>query len=145
MAPEGMVHALEIVHNLLKPGGCLVDIHPSGEHPPIQAWTGGQSHSLGYLLETDDFIEYHQASQALEQAITRNLFTQEEQRTFRFPILAGSLDEMVGFLAENWKDAVLPDEVGARAARLSRSTGPVEAIQITERVLIARLRKISHS
>ena len=67
MELEGMVHALEIVHDLLKPGGVLVDIHPNGDPPPIEVNVGGDVMLAGYLDETDDFEEYFKADEALAE------------------------------------------------------------------------------
>ena len=50
-----MVHALETIHGLLKPDGRLIDIHPSGDPPPIIVRIGERSEIAGWLQETDDF------------------------------------------------------------------------------------------
>ena len=143
MAPEGMVHALEIIHTLLEPGGYLIDIHPSGQPPPIEVCIADRLHRLGYLQETDNFIEYGQASAALVEVIQRGLFVVEQQGAFIFITRAGSLDELHTFLTENWTDSLLPAEVELRAGELSLSTGQISSAQLIEEVLIARLRKIS--
>jgi hypothetical protein len=143
MAPEGMVHALEIIHSLLETDGCLIDIHPNGQPPPIEAGIAGQLHLLGYLQETDDFIEYGQASAALAEVIRRGLFIVEQQGTFIFIIRAASVDELHNFLDESWSDSIFPDEVDRQAGELSQSVGEISSAQLTEQVLVARLRKIN--
>jgi hypothetical protein len=143
MAAEGMVHALEIIHSLLEPGGCLIDIHPNSQPPPIEAGIAGQIYPLGYLQETDNFIEYGQASAALAEMIQRGLFVLEQQGTFIFIIRAASVNELHAFLDENWSDSIFPDPVERRAGELSQSTGEISSALLTEQVLIARLRKIS--
>jgi len=145
MAPEGMVHALEIIHTLLVPDGCLIDIHPSGQPPSIEACIADQHHLLGYLQETDDFIEYGQANAALAELIQRRLFVVEQKRTFIFITRAGSLDELHRFLDENWSDSIFPAEVELQARQLTLSSGPISSVQLVESVLITRLRKISQS
>jgi hypothetical protein len=143
MPPEGMVHALEIIYSLLEPGGRLIDIHPSGQPPPIEACIADQPHLLGYLQETDNFIEYGQANAALAEVIQRGLFVVEQQGTFVFITRAGSVDELHTFLTENWIDSLFPAEVELQARQLTLSTGPISSAQLIEQVLIARLRKIS--
>jgi hypothetical protein len=145
MAPEGMVHALEIIHTLLEPEGCLIDIHPTGQPPPIEACLAGQLYRLGYLQETDDFIEYGQASAALAEVTQRGLFVAEQLDTFIFITRADSLDELHTYLTENWSDSIFPAELELQAEQLSPSTGRVSSVQLTEQVRIARLRKISHA
>jgi hypothetical protein len=141
MAPEGMVHALEIIYDLLEPGGCLIDIHPNGQPPSIEAGIAGQLHLLGYLQETDDFSEYGQASAALAEVTRRGLFTLERQGTFIFIIRAASLDELHNFLNESWSDSIFPDQVERQAGELIQSVGEISAALLTEQVLVARLRK----
>ena len=143
MAPEGMVHALEIIHSLLPPGGCLIDIHPNGEPPSIEACIAGQIHLLGYLQETDDFVEYGQASAALDEAVQQGLFMVEQQDIFTFITSAGSMSELHAFLNESWTDAVIPAQVGLKASELSLLHGQISSVQLIEQVLIARLRKIN--
>jgi hypothetical protein len=143
MAPEGMVHALEIIHTLLEPGGYLIDIHPSGQPPPIEVCISDRIHRLGYLQETDDFIEYGQASAALGAVIQLGLFVVERQEAFTFITRASSVGELHIFLTENWTDGIFPAEIELQASELSLSTGQISSAQLIEEVLIARLRKIS--
>jgi hypothetical protein len=143
MAPEGMVHALEIIHSLLEPAGFLIDIHPNSQPPSIEASIAGELHPLGYLQETDDFIEYGQASAALAEVTRRGLFMLETQGTFIFIIRASSVNELHAFLDENWSDSIFPDQVECQARELSQSTGEISSALLTEQVLVARLRRIS--
>lgn len=121
-----MVHALELVHSLLNPHGLLVDIHPTGQPPLIEITSAGQTHQLGELQEADDFIEYHQADEALEQVIQSGLFLRARQETFTFLTHASSLDELRIYLQKNWSDVIWPDEVSRRANILLSSAHPAE-------------------
>jgi len=134
-----MVHALEIVHRLLKPEGRLIDIHPSGIPPVMEAVRGNQRFLLGYLQETDDFIEYRQASAALEQAVRRGLFAVERQDTFTFIIHADSAPELYDYLVETWADAVPPTEILTRASELA-TAGETLRVEMSEGVAITRLK-----
>ena len=51
MEAEGMVHALKQIHGLLAPGGCLIDMHPNGEPPPITVRLGDEHHLVGWVRE----------------------------------------------------------------------------------------------
>lgn len=139
------MHALEIIHALLKPDGSLIDIHPSGQPPPIEACIAGPPHLLGYLQETDDFIEYAQANAALAEIIQRGLFTVEQQGEFVFFTRTGSVEELHVYLMDKWSDAVIPAEIEIRARELSLSVGQISSVQLGEQVLITRLRKISQA
>ena len=97
-----MVHALEIVHSLVRPGGGLLDIHPGLEKAWVEARVNGKDYFLDVVQETDDYIEYAQASDALAQVRERGLFAQEETGRFPFVIHAGSMAEMREFMTANW-------------------------------------------
>jgi len=140
-----MVHALEMIHALLKEGGMLVDIHPSDQPPPVELVVGEQRHFLGNMDETDDFIEYVQADLALAEAIQKGLFVWERQGSFTYSISTATVSELKEFLIEEWKDAVLPPEIDAREAELlswysGRNNPAVPGIVLTEHVRVARLR-----
>ena len=118
-----MVHALEQIHRLLKPGGYLVDIHPNGELVEFILPLNGREHLIGYLQETDDYIEYRQADEALETAISKGLFRVEKAGEFGFRTYADSFDEIKTFLDENWSDAVITDDVIMSARKLEKEYG----------------------
>jgi hypothetical protein len=146
MEPAGMVHALEIIHSLLASDGLLVDIHPSGFPPEITAWRGSRRLMLGYLQESDNFIEYAQASAAIARAVEAGLFTIDRQDEFTYAIHAASVAELRQHLLKNWSDAILPQEIDAGAASFLRSEisspnpeGDAIEIVMTERVRITRL------
>ncbi len=86
-----MVHALEKIHELLEPDGRLIDIHPSGEPPPIEVRVGQQVTVVGWMKETDDFVEYAQASAALSEAIERGWLDVERKGMFEFVTHADSI------------------------------------------------------
>ena len=137
-----MVHALEKIHQCLKPDGRLIDIHPSGAPPTIEVRVGEQITPVGEMKEMDDFVEYGQASDALANAIERGLFAVEHAGTFEFTTRAGSVAELRDYLAKEWKDAILEESVEARAeAFLCAQTHDSELI-VREQVLITRLRRL---
>jgi hypothetical protein len=141
MAPEGMVHALEIIHQLLAPNGLLIDIHPTSEPPPILVHTDEGDYPAGWLQETDDFTEYEQADQALQQAIRQQWFVLEDSDEFLFTIHAGALDELIAYLSVEWKDAVIMPETAAKIESLFHEHPGKKHIIITEKISIARYRR----
>jgi hypothetical protein len=128
-----MVHALERVHSLIAPGGVLIDIHPQSYNPPVRV--NGQH--VGVVRETDDFVEYRQASAAVEEVIGRGLFAVERSATFPVLTHADSLPELLSFLAEEWTAAVLEDGLQRRIESLM----PGEIV-IEDTVGMARLHRI---
>ena len=136
-----MVHALEKIHQLLEPDGRLIDIHPTGDPPPIGVRIGQQAIAVGWMKETDDFIEYAQASEALVQVIQRGLFAVERKGTFEFVTYADSMSEWREYLAKEWKDAILDTAVAAKAEELLSVPGPDRELILREQIRIARLSR----
>jgi hypothetical protein len=135
-----MVHALEITHGLLKAGGLLLDIHPSGEPPRIEARVGEKVRVAGYLEETDGFVEYFQADDALTEVTERGLFTLEREGLFTFMTHTSTIKELVDVVEAEWSDSVLHEETIERAAELMGDPGEDREIVLRERVRIARFR-----
>ena len=145
-----MVHALEIVHSLLVEGGLLVDIHPSGEPPPIEIVHGGERFLAGCVQEGDDFVEYFQTDEALAESVAMGLFELERQGMFDFINRANSLADLLDYLETNWSDAIVAPEVRQEAARLLAEASSGEGTQparlvMTERVRILRLKSNDRS
>jgi hypothetical protein len=140
MESEGMVHALEIIHTLLKPGGVLIDIRPTTRRAEILARTKEGLHFIGYLEETEDQVEYAQAEAALEQAIQAGIFAIDYEDHFTFSDYTDTIQSLEKYLAENWKDAILTPAVLDAALTLQNAPGGVAEIELTEHIHIVRLR-----
>jgi SAM-dependent methyltransferase len=147
MAPEGMVHALEAIHRLLKPDGCLIDILPLPEAPLAKIIQGGKitfSEPVPALNEQ----EVRQAEAALAHVVQRRLFVVEWSQVFDFLIYAPSVYELRNFLEEaNAFQDSPPDEAAAAAqaelaARLEEAlpaAGEGAEVAFHERATITRL------
>jgi hypothetical protein len=139
MDPKGMVHALEMVWHCLAPGGVLIDIHPAGEPPPLFVRTKAGQTSIGWMQETDYFIEYRQADRAIAQVVSAGLFRIAAHREFIFETQAGEIAGLQAYLQATWSDAVLENKLIERANRMQRQvTGP-STIILAERVKILKL------
>jgi hypothetical protein len=123
MAPESMVHALEQIHALLEPGGVLIDIHPTGEPVAFLLPHNGREEFIGYMQESDDYIEYRQADEAITAVVENGFFELWKSEEFEFRTYADAFEELKSFLDENWSDAIITDEVLASAKRLEREYG----------------------
>lgn len=139
-----MVHALEIVHKLLKKDGLFIDIHPSGRPPRVEVHNGGQIQLAGHLEETNDFVEYAQADEALKQVTNRGLFQLESQGLFDFLLHAPTIEALAGHLEAEWLDAILPEAVVERLATLldDLDEAPIDdkEIIVRENIGITRFR-----
>ena len=136
-----MVHALEQIHDLLKDRGFLIDIHPSGEKVKFLCELNGQEQFIGYLEESDDYIEYRQADDAIQKAISKGLFKPVKAGAFEFFTYADSFGEMKAFLEEHWSDAVISEDVILRAGKMESEHGAYKTI-LREQVKIGLLKRV---
>ena len=140
MPSERMVHALQTVRTLIKPGGVLLDLHPGLDKAWVEVRVNGKDYFLDVVQETDDYIEYKQASDALGQMVENGQFAMEETGKFIFIIHADSMEEMRSFLVENWKDAILDKSLDDKAREYFSKAADSFEILIREEVLITRYK-----
>ena len=95
-----MVHALEEIHGLLKPDGCLIEIHPIPETPLIQVYHGSTVLRSGLYPGYDYEEDLWQAENALKQIVQRGLFLIERSTEFDFQTHGSSITELQDFWAE---------------------------------------------
>jgi len=141
MEAESMVHALEQIHNLLEREGYLIDIHPNGEMVEFILPLEDGEQFIGYMQETDDYIEYYQANDALEAMVTEGLFQIVKSGEFEFFTHANSFDELKTFLDENWSDSIVTDDVIASARMLEKKHGK-RKVFLREQVKIGLLKRV---
>ena len=145
-----MVHALEEIRRLLKPGGILVDIHPAPEGASIEVYQDGRLLFSERRRETcsEDEDVLH-AEKALAQAVERELFVVEKRAEFDFLRYASSAGELSAHWEELWayeeqpevEDLTLLDEnLYAQVEEILQASGAGAEIAVNERVRIARLR-----
>jgi SAM-dependent methyltransferase len=152
MKHESMVHALEEILRLLKPGGILIDIHPV-----VQAWLceviqGGKV-VLAEPSPTFDYEEdLRQAEVALAQVVQRELFEKELDGEFDFLTYAPSVAELRGYLKQAsayqespQDEAVMAraEELAVRAEQIRQACGEGAEVAAHERARITRLRPVS--
>jgi len=143
-----MVHALQQIHRLLKPGGRLIDIHPFVEAPLIEIHQGGEIAVAGqvpsYAVE-----DIQQAENALKHVVEHGLFAVERAREFDFRLYASTVVELHEFLteAEAFANSPLDEAATAQEAELAahveglmRAAGEGAEVAHYEKVRIARLR-----
>jgi len=97
MQEEGMVHALEEIWRLLKPGGMLVDIHPVMGWSDIIIKRGG---NIIYSRPSPEnyWEEISTAENALDLVLKRGLFIKEDWEEFDFLSYADTVEEFRTFM-----------------------------------------------
>src|SRR5215510_3911737 len=99
MPHEGMVHALEEAHRILRPTGYLIEIHPAREVPFILVRTDGKIS----FAEADPGFDYdddlEEAERAVTVAVDRGMFVLERTRRFELRTHASSVRELLDHFA----------------------------------------------
>jgi hypothetical protein len=142
MERAGMVHALETIHELLEPDGVLLDIHPTNEPAAIAVRLREQLIPAGWVRESDDYVEYEWADEALQRAVRDRRFALAQAGTFQFIWHADSMSELRAYLAEEWEDAIIDDVTAMRIEELLKLPVRDKEILVSEAVRIARYRRL---
>jgi hypothetical protein len=140
MERAGMVHALEKISQLLKPDGLLLDIHPTNEPAAMAVRLREQIIPAGWLSESDDYVEYEWADEALQRVVDDRRFALERGGTFEFVWHADTLNDLRAYLAEEWKDAIIDDLTAMRIEELLKLPVRDKEILVSEAIRIARYR-----
>jgi hypothetical protein len=150
MKYEGMVHALEEIHRLLKPDGLCLDIHPIPEGYLIKVLQGETILFAEPRRETcsEDVI---QAQQAIAQVVERGLFKIERSDEYDVLTYASSVRELRAYWDEqnSYDDRPADEAVIAREENLydqveeiMRNSGESSKVAIHEKAVIARLKPL---
>lgn len=142
-----MVHALEDINQLLKPDGCLIDIHPIREAPFIKVFRGSDLLSV----ESDPGYDYdagiQHAEAALAEVLHRGSYRVERENEFELVTSASSAPELqdyweqYGAFDDTPKDEAMivrKNEVYTRADEIMQNASGAE-ISCHERARITRL------
>lgn len=99
MQHEGMVHALEEIHRLLRPGGRLIDIHPTLAATLIEVHHNGII-AFSAPVPGQSFQDIQYADDALAKVIKDGLFTIEHASEFEWRTYASSVAELRDYIAQ---------------------------------------------
>ncbi len=137
-----MVHALETIHGLLKHDGTLLDIHPTNEPATIVVRLREQLIPAGWVHESDDYVEYEWADEAMQHVVNDQHFALAQAGAFQFVWHADSMSDLRAYLAKEWKDAIVDDVTAMRIEELLKLPVRDKEILVSEKVHIARYRRL---
>lgn len=143
-----MVHALEEIQRLLRPDGCLIDIHPVLEAPLVKVYEG----SSVIFVEPDPSYDYEedlrQAEDALTQVVQRGMFVIGSSSELDLVTYGSSVTELrdywakVGAYSDSPKDDAVEarvTELYARVEEIMQAAGQGAEIALHERARITRM------
>lgn len=148
-----MVHALEIIHRLLKPSGFLIDIHPVAEHSSIEIHQNAKIDLVGQLEVRQWCIDFREADFALTEIVQRGIFAIEQKGMFDTLTYYDSATEMGTDLKESIHKFVREGEpiveevsqvetLALQAEEALQSAGSGAELVLRERDHISRLKPI---
>lgn len=129
-----MVDALRRAHRMLRPGGTLVDLHPSSAAPPVEV----DGVVVGHVDARNAPERHVAAGQALAAAVAERLFVLTSAAAFDFFTYGDSIEELRDYVEENWRDARIGAAVVKRAREVLASK-PGSRPRVVERVEASRL------
>jgi hypothetical protein len=132
-----MVDALRRAHAVVKPGGWVVDLHPTAANAAVEV--GGAR--LGPVDAADAPLRHAAAGVALAAVIQEQRFAVERMFDFIFHTYGDTLDELREYIAENWRAARI-DEDTAERTRAALRAAPGAKPRVRETVSITRLRAL---
>ncbi len=132
-----MVDALRRAHQIVEPGGCLVDLHPT----TVEATVEVGARRIGRIDAGDAPARHAAAGVALASAVGEGLFTVEAEREFTFYTYADSIDELREYVEDNWRNARIGPRTVERVRQALREA-PGERPRSLEHVTITRLRAL---
>ena len=118
-----MVHALRKAADLLRPGGCLLEIHDLLDPPRLEIHSHDQLFYAGQLLSTTGWENQRQAEQAVDQVIHEGTFSSSQVQVFENFIRALSLASLDTWLAEDWESAYMAEETRYQILKLVSQFG----------------------
>lgn len=137
-----MVHALKKIQGLLGENGRLIDVHPIGEPAPIHVRLDKERHLVGWVQETSDYVKYGQADDALNEAVQRGWFCQEQRQLITSATYAQDLAALREHLHENWKEARIEALVAMQIESMLNSVTSDKEIIVQEKIWMSRFRPI---
>jgi SAM-dependent methyltransferase len=152
--PEHMPAALAEAARVLRPGGTLVDIHPTDEPLWLELWTRSDDapedsvapddHERAYLgaLAPGDMTPNFAAATATLAAAPEQGYTLEDAAMFDFRIFFDTLDELGDYLEENDEFGLAGDELlEAALLGVQAATRPARLV-LVQSVSVSRYRRL---
>jgi hypothetical protein len=135
-----MVHALLQARKLLRPNGALINVHDLPTPHMIEVRSPETAIKAGWLMDKEDFGSERAALNALAKLAADGEFILEDERDFGFNIYVDGVTELLEWLAEWWKSAILPDRTIRRLEELLREAGQPAKIVIAVPTRMTKLR-----
>ena len=129
-----MVDALCRAHTMLKPDGCIVDLHPSAALAVVEV--AGQR--TGFVQTDDGPLRHAAAGVALGVVLNEGLFTIDRSIEFAYYTYADTIEALRDYVLAKWTGSWIAEETVERTREAVRRSPGVRP-RVRERVLVTRL------
>ncbi|MGH2521750.1 MAG: hypothetical protein ACRDH2_04520 [Anaerolineales bacterium] len=153
-----MASAVAEARRVLKRGGFLLDIHPTDEPTTLHVWharyalNGDLSEQpealeaihrapIGELEHDKSLQDFTAATDALAGALESG-FSLYRSATFDYRYFFDSLDELTGYLEDDWEHASASDTLLERALLAMQEATTPPKLVVVQRTVVTALRKI---
>jgi hypothetical protein len=130
-----MVDALRRAHRIVKPGGWVVDIHPTATHAAVEV----ADRRIGPVDAGDAPLRHTAAGVALAAAVEERLLAVDRTSDFIFHTYGDTIDELRDYIADNWRNARIDGDTVNRTRQALRAM-PGAKPRVREHVAITRFR-----
>lgn len=156
-----MTSAVAEARRVLKPGGLLLDIHPTDEPTVLYVWHAhyklngdltDQPENLEAIHRTpvgeldhapDSLADFAAATDALAEALEAETgFELAGTTIFDYRYFFDSLDELTDYLEEEWENAAAGEALLERALMIMQQATTPPKLVVAQRTVVTGLRKI---
>jgi hypothetical protein len=165
-----MASAVVEARRVLRPGGLLLDIHPTDEPTTLHVWHARyklngdgafgdgafsdlteQPENLEAIHRTpvgeldhnpDSLAEFTAANDALAEALEQG-FALVNTTAFDYRYFFDSLDELTEYLDDEWEDASASDALLERALMVMQQAATTPKLVVVQRAVATALRKVA--
>jgi hypothetical protein len=133
-----MVDALRRAHRIVRPEGCVVDLHPTAALSLLEVG----ARCTGRVDAGDAPSRHAAAGAAISAAIDEGLFAAERGVDFTFYTYGDTIEELRDYIVENWRNARIDEETIDRTREALRDA-PGTRPRVRECVRVTRLQPIA--
>jgi hypothetical protein len=133
-----MVDALRRAHAMVKPGGCVVDLHPTAALASVEVG----AHVTGVVDGGDAPLRHGAAAAALATVLDAGLFAVDRAVEFTFYTYGDTIEELRDYIEENWRNGRIEETV-VRRTRDALRDAPGTRPRVREQVRLTKLHPIA--
>lgn len=137
-----MVHALQLTHDLIRPGGCLVNVHDLPVPHVIEIRSSEPTQKVGWITDKEDYDTTRASLNAVVQVVADGLFILEDERNFYYNIYADNWEELQAFLTAWWESALIPERTIQHLIEQSQAAGETSRIVLALQARMTKLRAV---